>query len=174
MVEVRFDNDGQDPFPMFMSRHRCPKNRDDIEPDFPLGAMEITDEEVKEYFAPTDFAIGKTILVYGRRFLIYDVDNFTKAFYWKNFGMTDFTPVDVDIPKPPLPKQVRHFLEWVHTKNRRVLTPLMRRGNIVATDVWVLLMRSERDIAISWVRKQLHWYYARIPRSLYWAGITNA
>jgi len=106
LVEVRFDNDGQDPFPMFMSRHRCPKNRDDIEADFPLGAMEITDEEVKEYFTPVDFCIGKTIIIYGRRFLIYDVDNFTKAFYWKNFGMTDFTPVDVEIPKPPLPKQV--------------------------------------------------------------------
>jgi len=106
LVEVRFENDGQDPFPMFMSRHRCPKNRDDIESDFPLGAMEITDEEVKEYFSPVDFAIGKTIIIYGRRFLIYDVDNFTKAFYWKNFGMTDFTPVDVEIPKPPLPKQV--------------------------------------------------------------------
>jgi len=108
LVEVRFDNDGQDPFPMFMSRHRCPKDRDDIEPDFPLTAMEITDEEVKQYFTPVDFAVGKTIVVYGRRFLIYDVDNFTKAFYWKNFGMTDFTPVDVDIPKPPLPKQVQH------------------------------------------------------------------
>jgi len=106
LVEVRFDNDGQDPFPMYMSRHHCPKNRDDIEPDFPLGSMEITDEEVKEYFAPVDFSIGKTIVIYGRRFLIYDVDNFTKAFYWKNFGMTDFTPVDVDIPKPPPPKQV--------------------------------------------------------------------
>jgi len=110
LIEVRFDNDGQDPFPTFMSRHRCPKNRYDIEPDFPLGSMEITDEEVKEYFSPVDFAIGKTIIIYSRRFLIYDVDNFTKAFYWKNFGMTDFTPVDVEIPKPPLPKQVQsHF-----------------------------------------------------------------
>jgi len=53
-------------------------------------------------------------------------------------------------------------------------SPLMRRGNIVATDVWVLLMRSERDIATAWVHKQLHWYYARIARSLYWAGIPNA
>jgi len=34
-------------------------------------------------------------------------------------------------------------------------------------------MRSERDIATSWVHKQLHWYYARIPQSLYWAGIPN-
>jgi len=40
----------------------------------------------------------------------------------------------------------------------------MRTGNIVAKDVWVLLMRSERDIATSWVHKQLHWYYARIPK----------
>jgi len=104
LVEVRVVNDGYDPFPMFMRRHRCAKNRDDIEPDFPLGAMEITDEEVKEYYSPTDFAIGKNILIYGRRFLIYDVDNFTKSFYWKNFGQTDFTPLDVSVKRPELPK----------------------------------------------------------------------
>ena len=134
---MRFDNDGQDPFPMFMSRHRCPKNRYDIEPDFPLAAMEITDEEVKEYFSPVDFAIGKTIIIYGRRFLLYDVDNFTKAFYWKNFGMTDFTPVDVEIPKPPLPKQVfiRHcaasavsdlLYSTLHTVHRNLMASVIQ------------------------------------------------
>ena len=36
------------------------------------------------------------------------------------------------------------------------VNPLVCRGSIVATDVWVLLMRSERDIATSGVHKQLH------------------
>jgi EF-hand domain-containing protein 1 len=106
LLEVHSENDGYDPFPVFMIRHRCPKDRNDVARDFPLSVMEITDEEVKEYFSPVDFAIGRTILIYGRRFLIYDIDNFTKAFYWKNFGMTDFTPVDVDVKKPELPKAV--------------------------------------------------------------------
>ena len=73
ILEVREANDGYDPFPMYMARHRCPKNRDDIDLNFPLGAMDITDEEVKEYFSPVDFKIGKTLVIYGRRFLIYDV-----------------------------------------------------------------------------------------------------
>lgn len=110
ILEVRVENDGYEPFPVFMVRHRCPKDCNDIERDFPAGVMEITDEEVKEYFSPVDFKIGTTILMYGRRFLIYDVDNFTKAFYWKNFGMTDFTPINVDIKKPEPPKAVSFAL----------------------------------------------------------------
>jgi EF-hand domain-containing protein 1 len=106
ILEVRTINDGYDPFPVFMGKHRCPKNRNDIEENFPRVFMEITDDEVKEYFSPVDFGIGKTIVIYGRRFLIYDVDNFTKGFYWKNFGLTDFTPINVDIESPDPPKAV--------------------------------------------------------------------
>ena len=55
-----------------------------------------------------DFQIGKTLLLYGRRFLIYDCDELTKAWYYQNFGKTDFTPVDVGIKRPALPKMVRN------------------------------------------------------------------
>ena len=48
--------------------------------------------------------IGKTVFIYGRRFLIYDIDNFTKSFYYQNFGITDFTPIEVDEKGQPLPK----------------------------------------------------------------------
>ncbi|MRA76132.1 hypothetical protein GH890_32405, partial [Bacillus thuringiensis] len=50
---------------------------------------------------PRDFRIGDTVSIYNRRFLIYDVDDFTKAFYWRNFGVTDFDPVNVDQPTNP-------------------------------------------------------------------------
>lgn len=32
--------------------------------------------------------------IFGRPFTIYDMDNFTKAFYYQNFGISDFTPLN--------------------------------------------------------------------------------
>ena len=63
---MRETNDGYDPFPFLITRHRIPKDRYNLDPLFNLGTMEITDEEVKEYFTPKDFGIGKTLLVYNR------------------------------------------------------------------------------------------------------------
>jgi len=36
----------------------------------------------------------------------YDCDNFTKEFYRINFGIEDFTPIQVAQPPPPAVKQV--------------------------------------------------------------------
>lgn len=106
-LEVREDhkpNDGRDPFPILIQRHKVPKDRYNIESSFPAVVMELSGNEIKDYFTPRDFEIGKTVHMYGRRFLIYDCDDFTKGFYWKNFGKTDFTPVDVKGMAKNLPK----------------------------------------------------------------------
>ncbi|CAG5128078.1 unnamed protein product, partial [Candidula unifasciata] len=102
--EVHKPNDGRDPFSVLIGRHRIPKDRANIPPSFPSGAMELTEQEVKEYFTPKDFQIGKTVVIYGRRFFIYDCDNFTKGFYYNHFGITNFDPIDVKEKVKELPK----------------------------------------------------------------------
>jgi hypothetical protein len=66
----------------------------------------LSDHEIKQYYTPKDFKIGSTVTIYGRRFLIYDCDNFTKAFFYQNFGITDFDTVEVKDKVKNLPKMV--------------------------------------------------------------------
>ncbi|XP_041360930.1 EF-hand domain-containing protein 1-like [Gigantopelta aegis] len=106
--EVHTANDGRDPFPVLIGRSKVPKDRHDVPTSYPAVVMELSNNEVKEYFTPKDFVIGCTVSLYGRRFLIYDCDNFTKSFYYHNFGVTEFNTVDVkdyvkDLPKMEIP-----------------------------------------------------------------------
>ncbi|KAH8849710.1 EF-hand domain-containing protein 1 [Schistosoma japonicum] len=103
--EIHTVNDGRDPFPLLLRREKIPKCRDAIPQSFPIISMEITENEVKEYFSPKDFHIGQSVNILGRKYLIYDCDNFTKAWYHNNFGLTEFTPIDVEIKQPELPKK---------------------------------------------------------------------
>lgn len=52
---------------------------------FPHVVLELSETEAGDYFKPSDLMIGKTVNIYGRNFLIYDCDMFTKSFYTKNF-----------------------------------------------------------------------------------------
>lgn len=104
--EVHKPNDGRDPFPVLIGRHRVPINRGNVPSTHPSISMELSSHEVKQYFTPRDFTLGDTLYIYGRKFLVHDIDNFTKAFYYKNFGITDFKSVSVDQTKKPLPKMV--------------------------------------------------------------------
>ncbi|KAK3580258.1 hypothetical protein CHS0354_012787 [Potamilus streckersoni] len=106
--EVHTPNDGRDPFPVLIGRHKVPKDRSNVESSFPGVVMELSDHEIKEYFTPKDFKVGECVIIYGRRFLIYDCDNFTKSFYYHNFGITEFSTVDVkgkmkDLPRMEIP-----------------------------------------------------------------------
>uniref|UniRef100_A0A5K3FLV1 EF-hand domain-containing protein 1 n=1 Tax=Mesocestoides corti TaxID=53468 RepID=A0A5K3FLV1_MESCO len=102
-MEVRehhLRNDGRDPCSLLIRRHRFPKDRDDVPVTFPSVCLEISSSEIKEYYSPKDLRIGESIVIYGRAFLLYDCDSFTKAWYYQNFGLTDFKPIDVEPVKP--------------------------------------------------------------------------
>ncbi|CAF1560646.1 unnamed protein product, partial [Adineta steineri] len=72
--EVHKANDGRDPFPILITRHKIPKDRYDIKGTFSHVFLELTDTEVSNYFKPSDLMVGKTVNIYGRNFFLYDCD----------------------------------------------------------------------------------------------------
>ncbi|XP_072175362.1 EF-hand domain-containing protein 1-like [Diadema setosum] len=102
--EVHEPNDGRDPFPLFLKRQRLPKDRDNVDSSFRAVVMELSSHEIKAWYGPTDFGIGKTVFIYNRPFLIYDSDDFTKAYMQHNYGVPMSAPVEVSGPARNLPK----------------------------------------------------------------------
>lgn len=123
--ELHTPNDGRDPFPILISRQRIPKNRYDTPSTFPGIILELSENEINDYFTPRDFGIGKTVELYNRKFLLYDCDDFTKAFYWKNFGTTDFTPIRIDKYGKVIPQEVC----YIYASNIRIPQSHRTRGD---------------------------------------------
>lgn len=92
--EVHKANDGRDPFPVMIKRQKIPVDRYNVKSNFSAIYLELSEQEISQYYKPHHFALGKHVNIYGRDFFIYDMDNFTKAFYYQNFGVTDFSPLN--------------------------------------------------------------------------------
>jgi hypothetical protein len=83
---------------------------------FPHVFLELTDTEIADYFKPSDLMIGKTVNIYGRNFLIYDCDMFTKTFYTKNFGVSSFEAIHTQLPRNEYAKMVEYNLYLIVRK----------------------------------------------------------
>ncbi|XP_018531509.1 EF-hand domain-containing protein 1 [Lates calcarifer] len=91
--EVHEPNSGRDPFPVLMRRQRLPKK---VKPQpFPSCVLEISKDEVDEFYSPKDFQVGQTMKLLGRRFLLCDCDGFTKEYFQKNHPDLEMKPIEV-------------------------------------------------------------------------------
>ncbi|XP_043476443.1 EF-hand domain-containing protein 1-like isoform X1 [Leptopilina heterotoma] len=85
--EIHRPNDGKDPVSVFLKKTRIPKNWKDVPGSYPGMSLERGDFEMVEYYSPNDLKVGETILIFGRQFLLFDCDNFTRGYYSKILGI---------------------------------------------------------------------------------------
>lgn len=79
--EVNTQNSGRFPFPMLLKRQKLAKKP--ILTHCPGMSL-----RTEEYYCPADLVCGTMIDVYGRNCKIYSCDDFTKAWYEANEGIT--------------------------------------------------------------------------------------
>ena len=81
---------------------------------FRAVVMELSSHEIKDWYRPEDFGVGKTVFIYNRPFLIYDCDDFTKAYMGHHYGMQQTAPVEVSAAARNLPKMVSEMMWMDH------------------------------------------------------------
>lgn len=104
--ELKENRDGRDHFPMLLKKTKLPKNWKRKPVDYPEIYMELSDNEVTEYYQPKDFRVGGTIFAFGRKFLLLDCDLFTRKYYDDVLKQPQTDKLKIKFPEKPVPRRL--------------------------------------------------------------------
>ena len=62
---------------------------------FPRCVLEVSPQEVQEYYSPRDFKVGETMRLMGRTLRLYDCDGFTKNYFQSNHPEVEVKHVEL-------------------------------------------------------------------------------
>lgn len=105
LVEQNGPNDGKDPFPSFCRRQRITKPQETkSQAGLSFGQKEATAN--LPFYTTADLCIGAKIVIFGREFVVYDYDKFTRDFLREHHGVTEYQPLQVkDAAKAPVRRE---------------------------------------------------------------------
>lgn len=104
LVEDNGPNCGKDPFPSFCRRQRIVKPGQSKAGGLTFGQKDANANAA--FYTDADLRIGTQIVIFGRTFLIYDYDKFTRDHLKEEYGVNEYSPITVkDAPKEPVKRE---------------------------------------------------------------------